>query len=158
MKKKSFKELWDLVEMPVFVMIAWSLISLSVSLDNYIGVIATGILGWIITVGVFMYIGYVAVQQKATIGFSAKLGAIAGAIIGFVSALLSVIWFYVFPARFIGVISQMIASGVTEEMARTMLTIGLFVGLISGPLITAGIGALIALAGWWLIKKIIPQK
>ncbi len=145
---KEFSDYWKIIRIPSFILIGWSIlgfISSIISLSLYYSIFS-GLSGLILTIAVFGFIGWHAVKDyKETVKIAAVSGALSGAITGFAGAVLGIILFYIAP----DVIMQQIAqAGGDVAAAQGFIAIGLYIGLITGPLFTAIIGAIIsAIAG-----------
>ena len=154
-KEENFKKIWELIELPVILMIAWTIISLAADFEGLLGTTIASILGWMVTLLVFGYVGLIAVKNSQTIGFSAKIGAITGAISGLVGAILTIGWYYIFPGRFANVIVQMMSAGMAEKAADSMLQVGLLFGIITGPIANAVLGTIIAVIAALIFSKVL---
>ena len=97
MEKKGFHFYWEKIEIPVYVLIAWSVVALL--LQMYGGEAAAKVLqytGWIVYLAIFMYIGYdIKKNHKDT--SAPKAGALTGAISGLVGAVLGILIYYIAP-------------------------------------------------------------
>lgn len=150
----KFKEMWEIIEMPVIVLVAWSLITFIIPIQDLIGNnIVYGIISWCVTIVLFGWVGYNVVQSKHEIS-APKAGAIAGAISGFIGGVIALITYFVNPQFYALQIEQAIAQGAPEETIRIGIQIGLFIGLIIGPVISAVIGAVIT----WISSLVFKKK
>jgi len=153
--KKNFKYYWNFIDVPVIVLIVWTAITLVFPLKDYIPGLAFSVISWAITILVFAYIGYVVIREKSnTTKNAAKAGAWAGAITGLGGAILTIAAYYISPGIFNETLQQMLKGGLDTNSAQLFLKIGIFSGLVTGPLISALIGALIA----WISSLIFRNK
>jgi len=144
----NFKKMWEVSEIPVYVLVAWSILSVIVMAYDILSQILLGAVGYAIALGAFGYIGYSVIQSKETFGTAAKTGAFAGVIIGLVGAVISIISFYVFPEMYADIITQAAAaSQMPVDTVETYVLIGTYFGLISQPVVSAIMGAIFACAG-----------
>lgn len=152
--KKTFSEIWDIIDVPVFIIIIYSLLELIFSISTYISKLFPPIiLSYVITIFAFGLIGYKSVRQGDKPKETAKFGAYAGLITGFIGAIIAIITFYVFPERFIAQIQQAVQAGADPQMVQTIMKVSLFAGLVISPAINAGIGALISWISGLVFKK-----
>jgi hypothetical protein len=142
---------WPTIEIPVYGLSAWSLLSLLLSAYQLLSPTVLGIIGWVLSFAAFGYIG--GTMKGCGAKAAAKMGALAGLFVGCVNALLSVFSFYYYPQIFEQAFSEAIAQGVPAETAQNFMMIGVYAGLIITPLIMAGIGALISIVSAWLMKN-----
>lgn len=147
--------MWKIVEMPVYAMAAWAMITLFVPIENFIGQTMFSIMGWLMNFALFGWIGYNAGHHSKKLGFAAKAGAFGGAAGGLLGAALGVIAYNIVPHRFASTIQQIMAASpqMTEESARQALSIGIYVGVVTGPIVSAVIGALIAMFFGWVFSR-----
>jgi len=151
--KKTFSEIWDIIDVSVFILVIYSLLELIFSISSYINnLFPSWILSYAITIFAFGLIGYKAVkkEKKPTPG---KYGAYAGLITGFIGAILGIISFYAFPERFVATIQVAVQQGADPATVQTFMKIGLYASLIISPAINAAIGALIAWISGLIFKK-----
>ncbi len=154
-KRKNFRYYWNFVEVPVFILILWSIIGLALPIKNYIPGWSYNVISWAITIFIFGYIGYAVVKEKSNEPKdSAKAGAYAGAIAGLVGAIISIIAFHFSPGMFNEALQQMIQGGLDAGSASTFLKIGIYSSIITAPLFSAIIGALIS----WISGLIFRNK
>ncbi len=152
--KKDFNYIWDIIDVSVFIIVIYSLLDLVFSVTTYINkLFPSWIFGTALTIFAFGLIGYKAVKQKDKPGQIAKYGAYAGAITGFVGAIIGIITFYFFPERLVDAIQQAVQAGADPAMVQTVMKIGLFASLVFSPAINAGIGALISWISGLIFKK-----
>ena len=152
--KKGLKHYWEFIETPVFVLIIWAFIGLVFPIKDYVPTLIYSIISWVITILVFGYLGYVVVKEKSnTPGDCAKAGAYTGAIVGLAGAVLAITFFYISPGIFDSTLQQMINAGLDAQSANTYLQIGLFSGIITGPLISAIVGALVSWISGLIFRK-----
>jgi len=152
--KKTFSEIWDIIDVSVFILVIYSLLELIFSISSYINnLFPSWILSYAITIFAFGLIGYKAVKQKDEPKEIAKYGAYAGLIAGLAGAIIAIITFYVFPERFVETIQAAVQAGADAATVQTFIKIGLYASLIISPAINAAIGALIAWISGLIFKK-----
>jgi hypothetical protein len=154
--EKDFKYYWNIIEIPTYIIISMSIIA--VLIQAYGGEVLNRYLswlGWIVSVGVFSYIGYfVAEKRKEPVRVAGKTGAYAGAISGFFSAIIGLLSFYMFPAIYEKSIQMAIEQGANPEMITSITKIALYAMLVLSPLISALVGAALAMiVAWFVIHK-----
>jgi magnesium-transporting ATPase (P-type) len=150
---------WKYSEKPVLVMIVYSLIVLAYPLTNLLSTKINSIISWGITIFVFGFISYLVLQDKKApkdLFFSGKIGLYAGALIGFISAVLGIISYYLFPQRILDQLAQLTAASGTQ-ISSAMIQIGLYAGLVIGPISTAIIGGIISLVATLILRKILNK-
>jgi len=135
-------KLWNLIELPVYGIIIWSVLSIFLQVYGAVPLWLISVMEFGVVIIAFGWIGR-SMQGKGFLK-AAKPGAIAGAIVGFVSAILGIFSFYFFPQIYVASIEQMAARGVPADAIQTYLTIGVYFGLLSGPVLNAGVGAIIS--------------
>jgi len=152
-KKKGFSAIWEIIEIPVYIYFLWSILSLVTMSQGWLDTLALSIIGWVVNLGVFGFIGYKAVKATPKIGYAAKSGAWAGVIIGLFAAVLSIISYYVAPQIFTESIQKAVEQGAARDTVETMISFGIYIGLITTPLISAAIGAAISSIAGLIFKK-----
>ncbi len=156
-KKRDFDDIWDLIEIPVYILVGYSLLDLILSVNSYIDkLFPSWIFSTALTIFAFGLIGYKAIKQKipSKTNDIAKYGAYAGLITGFVSAIIGLITFYFFPEKIAEALQKAAEAGADVAMAQTFMKIGLYINLVLSPAINAGIGALIA----WISGMVFNSK
>lgn len=153
-KKKDFSYVWDIIDVPVFIVVIYSLLELIFSISSHINkLFPSWILSYALIIFAFGIIGYRTINLKEKPNRAARYGAYAGLITGFIGAIIGIITFYVFPERFIQTIQQAVQAGADAATVQTFMKIGLFAGLVISPAINAGIGALISWISALIFKK-----
>ena len=151
---KEFKDYWKIIKMPTYVLVAWGILSFIIATISFslYTTIFSPLAGWILTIAVFGFIGWTAIKDhKQTIKISAWSGALAGAISGFVGAIIGILMFYFVPDILFAAAAQ---AGVDPTAIQGFMAIGVYIGLITGPLISGLIGALISVIAALIAKKI----
>ena len=141
-KRKSLKEMWPDIEIPVAVLVVWNAVVLFLGVDKmFSNKLFFSIIGWVISLAAFGYIGYSLARKKR--GKEAvRTGAYAGAVAGFAGAILSIIAYYLVPGIFNAQIVEAVKAGAEEGTVRLFLQISLFFGLVFAPVVNGLIGAL----------------
>ncbi|NCN86300.1 hypothetical protein GW932_00545 [archaeon] len=152
-KKKSFKDIWEVIEFPLIFLLIWALLNMVLDLQNLMGKVFYMIISWAITILVFGYVGYQVVKNKEDEKASAKHGAYLGAFYGIISAIIGIISFYVFPEKIEEAIRLAAEQGVDPNVVRTFAKVGVYASLVFSPLFTAAIGALISWISGLIFKK-----
>ena len=153
--KKGFNYVWDIIDVPVFIIVIYSLLELLFQISFYINkLFPSWILSYAITIFAFGMIGYRTINLEKKPVRAARYGAYAGLIAGFIGAIIAIITFYIFPERFVAIIQSAVQQGADPATVQTFMKIGLYAGLIISPAINAGIGALIS----WLSALIFRKK
>jgi len=153
MAKNSFKELWEIVEIPVYIAIGWTLVSLLFPLAEYLGITTASLVGWGMNFLIFGMVGYNVAKKSGKIKSGVKAGAFAGAITGFIGSVMTIIWYNIFPDKMSALLEQAVAAGAPESMAETSIKIGLYLSIIIGPVIAAVIGGAIAVFFTWVFSE-----
>jgi hypothetical protein len=152
--KKDFNYIWDIIEVPVFIIVIYSLLDLVFSISTYINkIFPSSILSALITIFAFGLIGYNAAKQKSEPNESARYGAYAGLITGFVSAIIGIITFYFYPEKIADALAKAAQAGADMSMVKTFMKIGIYASLVLSPIINAAIGAFIAWISGMIFKK-----
>lgn len=153
MPKKARKSqgCWHSIEIPVYALIAWNALSVLISAYNIISVMLIGVLGSLVTVACFGYIGNC--TRDCGIKYSAKAGAFAGLIAGFAAAIIGIFSFYSWPHLYEPQIQQALEAGAPESTVRMFMTVGVYAGLVVSPAIMAGIGAAISAFFAWVTRN-----
>lgn len=153
-EKRSFSYVWDLIELSVFIIVGYQLLDLAFSISLYVDkVIPASIFGILILVFAFGTIGYNGVKRNEESNKIAKYGAYSGLITGFVGAIIGILMFYFFPEKIALAIQQAVEQGADAQAAQTFMKIGIYLNLIIGPAINAGIGALVSWISGLVFKK-----
>jgi hypothetical protein len=151
---KEFSFYWKIIKIPFFVLIGWSILSFIVSiisLSLYTSIF-TSASSWILLVAVFGFIGWTAVKDHdGTVKVAAWSGALAGIISGFIGAIIGIIMFYVVPDLFL---MQAQMAGADISAVQGFIAIGIYIGLITGPLISGLIGAAVSAIAALIAKKV----
>jgi len=144
----KLKKYWKDVEIPVYVLIFWSILSLVLMSTNTLTTIIQSILGWVITILAFGYIGYTVKGRTKKVWEGAKAGAFAGVIVGFIGGIMGIIAYYYMPSLYAEAIEQAVELGADRAFMEGMMLISAYLGLITGPLFNGLIGmGLSALGG-----------
>jgi hypothetical protein len=123
-------------------------------MEDYFGEKILSLLGWMINITTFGYVGYSAIKKKNDILYAIKEGAYLGAIIGFVSAALGIISIYMYPEKTQEIIQSAIQNGADPIKAMLFIKISAFSNLIFIPLFSAAIGAILT----WIPAMIFKKK
>ncbi len=152
----KFMELWEVIEIPAYVLIAWGIVGWLMTVFNILpqGLLSS-LVGWVVTLAAFGYIGYTVVQKKGTAGYAAKAGALAGIISGIVGGILGIVSIMFFPQVYTQAIDKAVAQGAPRDMVETSIKIGVYAGIVIAPAISAGIGAGISAISKWILEKIM---
>jgi len=154
--EKEFSYYWKIIRIPLAILVAWSLIGLIIAIVNYTlyTQIFSNISGWIITIAVFGFIGYTTTKDhKGEKKHSFWAGGIAGAISGFITAIISIIRLYLVPEVSVEAIAIGTSRGIDAATMETSLVISTYAGLILIPLVSGLIGAIISWIGGLIGKK-----
>ncbi len=152
--KRDFNHIWDIIELPVIIVVLYSLLDLAFSINSLINqVFPSWILSTAITLFAFGYIGYKTVNLEKTKPTPGKYGAYAGLITGFVGAIIGIITFYAFPERIAEALQQAAQSGADIATVQQFMKIGIYINLVLTPAVNAGIGALLAWISGMIFKK-----
>jgi hypothetical protein len=155
MEKKGLIELWELIDMPVIIAAGWIVLNFIVPINSIIpNNIVSGIINWVVSIGIFGLIGYNCAKQKKEL--AVKAGALAGAIIGLLGAIVGFLQYYIFPDRFLAMMGQA-AGNISRETMMSWAKIGLFIGLVTGPLFSAIFGLIIAFISYKIFEKTLKN-
>ena len=151
---KEFLDYWNIIKIPTLVLIAWSVIGViisALSLSLYF-TIFTPISSWIITIAAYAFIGWIAVKDhKEKISIAAISGAISGIIVGLLGAVVGIFVFYFMPGVIEATLQQ---AGVAMEQVKDIMQIGVYIGLITGPLVSGILGTIFAAITGFIAKKV----
>jgi len=154
-KKKGLKFYWDFMDVSVMIFVVYSILATVFPLTNLIGTTLASIIGFLVMVFAFGLVGFRISRRenkKEEIRYG-KAGAWTGAVIGFISAAIAVLAFYLLPATFADSIQKAVNAGASVSTVRTIMQVFLFLGFIIYPLIYGLIGALIV----WVSKFIFGK-
>lgn len=154
--EKDFSYYWKIIKIPFAILVAWSLLGLIIAITNYslYTTIFSNISGWIITIAVFGFIGYHTTKDhKGEKKHAFWAGGLTGVIYGFIGAIFSIIMINTVPDFTAAALARATAQGVDTATMENFLKIGAFVGLITGPLFSGVIGAIISWIAGLLGKK-----
>lgn len=156
---KDFKFYWDIIEFPFYLGIIWIIASTVTAIFSFS--LYLSIFSWysnlIIFLAIFGFIGWRAVKERKTgLKEAAWAGAIAGVLIGLISAVISIVLVNFFPQILEFYVQQalQISSEAPADFLRSAIKIQAYVGLITGPLINAIIGAVASTLTGLVAKKI----
>lgn len=158
--EKDFSYYWKVIKVPVIVLISWSIVAIVVAkLSMYwYQSIFSGWAGFIFQIAIFSFVGYAMVaENKGQIKNSAWAGALTGILAGSAGAILSIITINYVPELIEQSVRQAVAQGVPEATVRQMIKVGMYIGLVTGPLITGLLGALISGISGLVTKKTIKE-
>jgi len=148
---------WNIVRVPFFILIGWQVLGLImsfVSVGLYISIFGS-ISGWILTVAVFGFIGYIAVKDhKGSYKEAMLAGLMTGAMAGLAGAIIGIIMVNVSAGYVEMLVGQMTAQGLSDEMARQYISMGSYIGILAGPVVNGIVGLVLALLGGLVGKKI----
>jgi hypothetical protein len=154
---KEFAEYWKIIKIPTYILIAWSVLGLiigMVSYSTYLSIFSS-LTGWLLVVAIFTFIGWTAVKDhKLKIKIAAWSGALSGAISGAAGAIIGILMYYLVPEVVKAAMAQASQAGVDISAIQGFMVIGIYIGLITGPLISALIGGAIAALAGFIATKI----
>lgn len=156
--EKEFFYYWKIIKIPTYVLIAWSVLGLIlgiVSFSLYASIFSPAV-GYILMIAVFGFIGWMTIKDyKGTVKIAAWAGALAGAITGFIGAIIGILMFYFVPEVINYAIMQAAQQpGVDMAAVQSFMEMGIYIGLITGPLVSGLIGAGIAAIAALIAKKV----
>lgn len=154
MAKDFWSELWEVSEIPVYALVLWNVIS--IILTGFLGVNAASLqaVNWLVIIGAFGYLGYLATKvHKKGIAFSAKAGAFVGVIVGLAGAIIAILAFYSVPGYQAQTVDYLIQSGLDMEQAQNMASVGLYIAIITSPIISGIIGTIFAAIGGYISDR-----
>lgn len=154
--EKDFSYYWKIIRIPLAILVGWSLLGLIIAIINYnlYTQIFSNISGWILTIAIFGFIGYSTTKDhkgENKHGFWA--GGITGVIYGFIGAIIAIIMINLIPDISAAALARASTQGVDPATMEKFIKIGLYVGLITGPLFSGVIGAIISWIGGLIGKK-----
>jgi hypothetical protein len=144
---KKERGYWDYIELPVYAMVLWSIVGILLLAFDILNPIAQAIIGYIVVIAAYSYIGYQVRKDGGRLGSGAKKGAVAGVIVGFAGAVIALVSLYYMPQVFEAQIQAALEAypQLTRDQMMANVKIGVYFGFISGPAVSAGMGALISL-------------
>lgn len=158
-KKRTLSEVWDVIDISVYIILGYGLLELFFSVNSYIDkIFPAGVFSILVTIFAFGTIGFIGRKDGLEQKEITRFGAYSGLIVGFFGAIIGIITFYMFPEKFTEQISAAVQAGAEPAMVQTMIKIGTFANLVLGPAINAGIGALVALISGSIFKKKFEKK
>lgn len=153
---KEFKDYWKIIKVPTYVLIAWSVLGFIISIISFslYTTIFSPLASWFLMLAVFGFLGWTTIKDhKETTKIAAWSGALAGIISGFVGAILSIVMINFVPAALQLALAQVSQGGATQ-ISEGFIKIATYFSLITGPLFSAIIGAIIAVIAALIAKKI----
>jgi len=151
---KEIKDYWKIIKIPTLILIAYNVLALIIgfiSFELYTSIFSP-IPGLVLTIAAFGFIGWHAVKDfKETVKVAAWAGAVSGVISGFVGAIIGIIMFYLVPDIILMAASQ---AGADPSQIQGLLAIGIYIGLVTGPLFSGIIGAIISSITGLIAKKV----
>ena len=148
--------LWEIIKIPIFVMGLYSILTSFLPLDiSNSKIFPLWLVSLLISLFSFGYIGYKAIKLKQETKFALKAGAYAGAIVGFIGAVLGLILIYFFPDRFAQTIYEISKStNIDASLIKSLLVLISWINLVTGPVFNGLFGALLS----WLSALIFKKK
>jgi hypothetical protein len=152
--QKEFSYYWKIIKIPTYILIGWNIlgfIAAIASFSLYISVFSSSA-NWLLMVAVFGFIGWTVVKDhKQTTKIAAWSGALSGAIAGIVGAIIGILMFYFVPSVIMYAATQ---AGADPAAIQGFMKIGIYIGLITGPLFSALVGAAISAIAALIAKKV----
>jgi len=151
---KEFKEYWEIIKIPTYILIAWGVLAFIISIISFslYVTIFSPLSSWLLTIIIFGFIGWTTIKDhKQTVRIAAWSGALAGIISGFIGAILGILMFYFVPQVIQAAIAQ---SGANPELIQDFMKMGIYIGLVTGPLFSGLIGAAISAISALISKKV----
>jgi len=157
--KKTFSDVWDIIDISVYVIVGYSLLDLFFSISTYVGrAFPAAILGIALMIIGYGSIGYIGRKEKIEKKEITRFGTYSGLIIGLASAIIGIISFYVYPEKMAEAVMKAVEAGADAAMVQSVMKITTFANLVFSPAINAGLGALIALISGSIFKKKFEDK
>jgi hypothetical protein len=151
---KEFNDYWKIIKIPTYVLVGWSVLGFIVSIVSfslYATIFSAGA-SWVLMIAVFGFIGWTIIKDhKESVKIAAWGGALTGAIAGFAGAIISIFMFYLVPEVIQAAIMQ---AGANAAAVESFMAVAIFIGLITGPLVSGIIGAVITGIVALIAKKI----
>ncbi|MBW2990064.1 hypothetical protein KY358_07155 [Candidatus Woesearchaeota archaeon] len=152
--QKEFSYYWKIIRVPLFILVAWSILGLIISLFSFslYSSIFSPLAGWLLILSIFGFIGWTTIKdygQKAKV--AAWAGALAGAIFGFIGSLVSILMFHLVPEVVQSAIAQ---AGENAAAVEGFIAIGIYLSAITVPVIYAIVGAMISAMAALIAKKL----
>lgn len=155
--EKEFLEYWKIIKIPTYILIAWSVLSFIigiVSFSTYLTIFSP-VASWLLVIAVFAFIGWTVIKDhKLDVKMAAWSGALSGAISGIVGAVIGILMYYFVPDVIEAAIAQAAQVGMDAASMQGFMAIGVYIGLITGPLISGIVGAAIAVVVALIAKKV----
>lgn len=156
MADAKWKEMWEIIQIPVFVVIAWRIFSIFA--DYYLGFNKNTIqvIDMIFFIGLFLYVGFVGTKNlKKDIPYCVRAGAFAGIILGIVSALITVIAVFSSADFRYKIQESFMNYGIAEALDPSMITWFVVIAIVIGPLYQGLIGAIVTFISGYLTNKFL---
>lgn len=152
--KKDFNYIWDIIELPILIILIYNVLELFFSINSYIDkILPYQIINWLITIFAFGLIGYNAIKDNNTPKESSRYGAYAGVIAGLIGAVIGLITFYYYPEKLAEALQKAAEAGADMSMVNTFMKIGLYASFIISPIVNAVIGGFIAWISAMIFNK-----
>jgi hypothetical protein len=152
--QKEFSYYWKIIMIPIIVLVAWGILGFIIGIISYslYATIFSPLAGWILTIAVFGFIGYTTVKDyKEKITIAAWAGALAGVISGFIGGIIGIFMYYFVPEIIQAAIMQ---TGQNIAAIESYMQIAMYIGLITGPIISGLVGAAIAALAAFITTKV----
>jgi hypothetical protein len=154
---KKFIYYWNIIKYPLYVISGWYILGLIfavISFETYLQVFSN-ISGIILSVLVAAFAGWSTIKDfKGEVRYAAWSGALLGVISGLVSSIIALIMFFGIPQMMTQAIQAATAQGAPSDVAAQFIKLGIFIGLLLGPIVSGLFGALISVISGFIAKKI----
>lgn len=161
-EKKGLGFYFEIIKIPLIVMIVWSLAVLiaSLNLPQQLTIIVS-LVSWLVIILIYGWTGFMTTRKvtDGEGGFGARAGAMLGVVSGFILALVSIVIFFGFPAVFNPLIERTMKTveeagqTISKEMLVTGMQISTAAGIIVNPLLYGLVGALFSGVAALIFRK-----
>jgi hypothetical protein len=145
--EKKFSYYWDIVKVPIIILVLWSFAGLVMALfyyDEYRSTFSTAA-GLIISLLCYSFVGYLCSKDcKGKVKHAAWSGAITGSVSGFIGAFVGLLSVSFVPRIIDDAVLIAVQNGAPAATARSMIEISTYLGFVTGPLFGGLIGAGVA--------------
>ena len=156
---KEWSYYWHIIMIPVLILVLWNVAAFVVAYYSYSTYksIFSGYSGLVLALAMYAFVGWTTVKDhKGTVKNGAWAGAVTGVLVGLIAAIINLLMVSMVPM----IVQEAVAAalkqgtaGINAARVQEFMMLGLYFGLLIGPLINGAIGALVGAIGALVGKK-----